>query len=29
VMVERPANPPGPRVETVPAAIAWLDQFAS
>jgi precorrin-6A/cobalt-precorrin-6A reductase len=29
VMVERPANPPGPCVETVPQALAWLNQFAS
>jgi precorrin-6A/cobalt-precorrin-6A reductase len=29
VMVERPPNPPGPLVETVPLAIAWLDQSVS
>ncbi len=29
VMVERPPNPPGARVETVEQALAWLDQSVS
>ena len=29
VMVERPVNPPGPRVETVAETLSWLGQFAS